>query len=449
MYPYAAFNWAAFNDPRVRFLDITRAYWSASTGAPGGTLSEDALPYIATLTGLGSHPVGVLTATWNGMGVPGGSVASPLYVDVVVSYPPGLGLTRTPVADCGTTSFLVDNPAQLPNVPPYDCDPAQLTLLGADTYFASGAFTAGGWDYPHRGIRLGYLTSNVTFSPLADIAPSQEIQLPERALTVVSVTKNAVLLLNPVTLSSDGRMITVNPADASVGNDQWVVTYTAVRPIPQNTIQMTAFFQARAPQTARSALLGLQKTVVPRHIPRTVYTITAGSGSSDEGYPFPQAYVQTGGIFPSTLGTFVGEHELQGGADISTATFSAQVGMLSLPTFIGYTPNPDEVTFDRALTDIDAEDRSFFKSVPVGYQPNAYAQDLSGVKRHKNVLPFLAELPTDSTLGYKGQLVLVLLVRWALDDESNSVVFDPDLTVNTTSASIFRLRNNLLNVPRL
>ena len=188
--------------------------------------------------------------------------------------------------------------------------------------------------------------------------------------------------------------------------------------------------------------------MVPRLISKNLYAITAGSGSSDEGYPFPQAYVQTGGIFPSTLGTFDGEHELQGGAEISTASFSASTGMLSLPTYVGYTPNPEEVTFNRDLTDIDAENRSFFKSAPLGYQPNAYAQALSDRKRHKNVLPFLAELPADSTLGVKGQLVLVLLVRWALSDGVNSVVFDPDLTSSTSSASIFRLRNLLLNAPR-
>jgi hypothetical protein len=58
----------------------------------------------------------------------------------------------------------------------------------------------------------------------------------------------------------------------------------------------------------------------------------------------------------------------------------------------------------------------------------------------------LAELSDNSSaLGHKGQLVLVLLIRWAPFDAVNAVFFESDLTQNTTVASVFRIKGNLLN----
>jgi hypothetical protein len=119
--------------------------------------------------------------------------------------------------------------------------------------------------------------------------------------------------------------------------------------------------------------------------------------------------------------------------------------MLALPVYVNYTPNPEQVTFLRAPTDLDSEGRTFFKQTQAGvYVPNAYGQDLSDPRRHKNFLGFLAELAATSPLGFAGQLVLVLITRWSDSDETNGVFFDTNLANNTTSASIFRLRNSLL-----
>lgn len=448
VYPYAGFNWAAFNDGRVLWVDITRAEW---IGQAALKKAANAMPFITSVTGLGVLPVGVVSVT---VGAIGGLALSDetLYVDLLVAYPPGLGLTKTPVAEFSSKSFMVNNPLQMPNVAPVWCDPAQLALDGASgiTYLNNSPLTA--FDETHREVRLTYRTSNLTLTMAADsTGASQAIPLPERALTIVSVAKGAafggpfVAVAGPTTLSTDGRLITVAIGDASAPGDFWQVVYAAVRPMPQNTEEMTIFYRARAPQTARNALLGVTKTFVPRFIPKQLHVITAGSGSPDEGYPFPQAYVQTGGIFPSLADTYAGEHELQSGADISTATFNATTGLLALPTYVNYTPDPDAVVFNRAGTDFDAENRTFFPSVGAGYLPNAFSQDLSDQKRHKVVLPFIAELTADSTLGYRGQLVMVLLIRWAKTDETNGVFFDTNLNVSTTSASVFRLRNNLLN----
>jgi hypothetical protein len=420
-------------------------------GTAAGKKTADALAYFAKVLHLGELPIVSVTIEISAAVVALGLTDETLYVDVLVAYPPGLGLTKTPVADFGAKSFMVNNPAQLPAIAPISCDATQLVLdvPSGITYLNNSPLTA--FDYTHRETRLTYKTSSLTvlFSSYTT-GLSNLIPLFERALSVSAVAKGPfggpyVPVGNPFTLSADGRQITVAAPDIPGPGDFWQITYVAVRPLPQNAEELTIFFQARAPQTARTAILGLSKSFIPRYIPKTLQVITAGSGSPDEGYPFPQAYVQTGGIFPSSIGTYTGEHELQSGAPISTATFNATTGLLAIPTYINYTPDPESVTFLRALTDIDAENRSFFKSVPVGYQPNAFGQDLSDLKRHKVVLPFIAELAVDSLLGVAGQLVLVLLIRWAKTDETNGVFFDTDPTVNTTSASVFRLRNNLLN----
>jgi hypothetical protein len=57
----------------------------------------------------------------------------------------------------------------------------------------------------------------------------------------------------------------------------------------------------------------------------------------------------------------------------------------------------------------------------------------------------LAELVADTSFGFKGQLVLVLISRWAAFDDGNLVGFYADLASNTTSASVYRVKGNLLN----
>jgi len=281
-------------------------------------------------------------------------------------------------------------------------------------------------------------------------------RLPERAATITSVHKNGSPIVGTVT-SFDGTGRTwqfTNPADYTRATNTLNITYTALRPMPQtgtSGVRMNIWYEAREPQTGRfdglngGAITSL--SVIPRYVSPNLYTLTSGSGSEDVGYPFPNAYVQTGGIYNTSSGpAFTGEHELNGRAAISVADFSASTGMLKLPTFVPYMPDPELVTFNRSATmDIDLEGRTFFKSVPAGYIPNAYAQNLSDPTRHKVIQPMLAELATTSSYGHKGQLVLVLIIRWAVFDATNGVFFDSDLTKSSTTASVFRIKGNLLN----
>jgi hypothetical protein len=423
VYPYPAFDWSAYAPADVRFLDVLSARW---IGAPGGVTTE-ALFYIKSITGLGAQPIVSLNITTTAaFGFPP-VTNEPLYVTILVGYPTGVGLSHTPTADCGSNSFYVNNPSVL--IPP-----------SGPVWF--GYSSSLEFDYPHREVHLEYTTVPITFNMAAEnLGSTSIIYLPDRTQLVgLSVLVNG-LPRGILSLDASGRVITL-VSDVDPG-DNVLVTYRAIRPFPQWGEQMTIYFRAAAPQMARQALLGPTLTVVPKLSSKTLLALTIGSGSQDEGYPFPTAYVQTGGIYPDTVG-FSGESDFSCSSNISVADFNAQTGLLNLPVYISMVANPESLAFTGGS--VDVEGRSYFNAVPPGgYIPNAYAQDLSNPDRHKDIFPILAELAEDSLLGYRGQLVLILLLRYAFFDETNGVFFDPILGANSTSASVFRLKGNLLN----
>jgi len=414
VYPYPAFNWSSYAPATVRFLDVLSARWA---GSAGPLKNIDATPHIKTVTDLGAAPILPLTVTFGTTVTALLLTTEPLYVTLLVGYPTGVGLANTPIADYGANSFAVNNPAQLPALAPV----------------SFSAFTAQALDYAHREVQLEYTTVTLTLLLRSD-SVGTSLQLPERAQVLVSSAPTAGVL------TADGRSITI----AATPNTNFTIMYQARRPMPQNDEQMVIYYRTAAPQMARNALLSGSLTVVPKLVGQKMYALLTGSGSQDEGYPFSQAYVQTGGIFPSNLVVYSGESELSGRSDVSVADFNAETGMLALPVYVPMVANPESLTLTRGLGDIDIEGRTYFKTVPAGYIPNAYAQDLSSPDRHKDILPLLAELAVDGPLGHRGQLVLILLLRYALFDETNGVYFDADLNANTTSASVFRVKGNLL-----
>ena len=424
VYPYAAFNWSSYAPADVVLLDIVDAWW---IGASGGTKKTiQAVPWLTSIENLGSVPLVPLDLT---TGAIGGLALTDetLYVDILVAYPPGVGLGRTPTDTFGAGSFFLNNPGALP--------------VGLPVGFS--AFNNQSIDDTHREVRLDYETVTLILNQEAATGiVTDQIRLPERALSVTSVTVDGGP--EPVTIDASGRYLTLTGTTTSGGEDL-VIQYEAIRPLPQNGEQMTIYYEARAPQAARSSLIGTALSVIPKVVGSSLTVITTGSGSQDEGYPFAHAYVQTGGIYPNAVSTYSGEQELSARADIAVADFDASTGFLTLPIYVPEVANPESLSFTRGLGDIDVEGRSYFKTVPAGYVPNAYSQNLSDAKRHKDIVPILGELAADTAFGHKGQLVLVLLLRYALFDENNAVFFDPDLNLNTTVASVFRIKGNLLD----
>jgi len=428
--PYAAFNWASFAPSDVTIVDVWKMGFVGSTSGNYTTVFDSSgtvYPVPFRIEGLGDQP-GTVTVTFTS--APTNYLQSDLYIWLVVAYPPDEGLHRTPVEDWGDPdSLVIENPASLPATSP---------ILFSTTY----GFDI---DYPHREVNIQYRTVSYTTNQIG--GSTQDIVLPDRAFVAplaANIKINAVPYGGSVTLSDDGYIVTLDPGSISL-NDAIAVQFAGFRPFPENSVEVSIYYAARAPQPTQDALLPTSLTVIPRMISDQLYVVTAGSGSAGEGFPFDQGYVQLPGVYPTSGGSFDGDHQLDGRTDINTATFSAATGYVQLPVAVGYVPKADEVVLQRSGGDVDAEDRSFFKSVPTSaYRPSAWAQQLADPKLHRVCLPMIAELPSDTSFGYKGQLVLVVLSRWA-SDEDNNVAFLDSLAANETSASIYRIQGNLLN----
>jgi hypothetical protein len=415
----------------------------------GTSRPRSALEY-CYISGLGGS--GSVEFRFHSSGFPAGT---DIYVTLLVSYPGGAestagGLSRTPTADFGADSFVVETPAQLPASAPYLFEDLETSI-----------------DHAHREATITYRTSTATFAQLvaeflsvSDLPPNTfPLYIPDRVAptttpTLVNTTEG-VDYTGSVSVSNDGHILIVSDQAAAwegtaptPGVDTITTSYEAVRPIPNNSVQMTIWYETRAAQTIRTALLGTSLSVIPRYVAPHLYTLVSGPASLDEAYPFPQQYVQGPGVYPSSGGSYSGDHELAGLGVVSISDFSASTGFLQVPVLVPAVPNPQALTFLRDGGDVDIEGRSFFKAVPAGYIPSAFGQPLSDSKRHKNVLPMLAELAADGPIGAKGTLLLVLLSRWSTFDAENFVGFDSDLALNYTSASVYRIKGNPLSSRR-
>jgi hypothetical protein len=417
----------------TRVIDVGRA-WIAGTAigqksvelgmtfAVAPSTTPDSWP-VESLTGIGEYPTIASNIVITLGTVPVvGLTTEPAYIDLVVAYPSGMGLSKTPVRDFGPASFEF-------NVSGVGTAPESYSGVGTHDI-----------DAVHREAQLQYLTSTLTYTlTVNSTASASKHLLPERVQTLVAVRKNTVAVFGS-TLDSAGRVLTLTAPAAS--GDVIDVDYVAVRPYYVGH-QLTVYYEARAAQAIRSALLGASATLVPRWISPHLYCITSGSGSQGESYPYPSAYVQTGGVIKDG-GSWAGEHELDGSVDIFVSDFNSATGFVKVPAYIPYAPSSEEVTFTRSPGDTDIEGRSFFPTVPTSvYVPNAFGQNLSNERVHKVVLPLLMEATEDTTFGTRGTLFLVLFTRWAAFDAENSVKF---LTSsNSTTASVFRVAGNLTN----
>lgn len=466
IYPHASANFISAAPSQIAILDViswvgvdtsssTRfhGYFDDSTGPTGLQLTHpsegEVLREILGLGGTGTVTLGL------GFDTPGAT--QDMYVTLLISYPGGSdtsagGLNRTPTGDFGANSVVIENQvAQLPVAAPYLFNSVVSSI-----------------EQPHREALITYRTLTQTFSQIIGDAslffPQVDhtiLYVPERVADtptpVITDVTTGDTYTGGITISEDGRTLLISTLAADwspsltspvFGTDQVDVTFQAVRPIPNNSVQCTIYYETRAAQTIRDALLGTTLTVIPRFIAPYLYTLVTGSGSLDEGYPFPLQYVQSPGVYDSSSPTYGGDHELDGLGVVSIADFNAETGFLQVPTLIPAVPEPQSLTFLRAPGDIDIEERSFFKEVPAGYIPSAFGQPLSDPKRHKNVLPMIAELAADGPIGPKGTFVVVLISRWARFDSDNFVGFDADLAANFTSASVYRLKGNPLSTRR-
>lgn len=428
VWPYAAFNWASFAPATVSIQDVVRTVFVGSN--PGQVAFDAAANFL--VQGLGAVPQGSITLTINSVtdGV-NTATTEDLYVTLLVAYPAGVGLSKTPVAVLGTSGaytngVLINNPAQLPAAAPILFDSLVAPVLTP----------------VNREVQLTYrtLTHSFSYRPGAG-ASNNTFYLPERPLGGPIITINGVPYAGVLSVS-DYR-VTIAPGSVAAGDDV-VLSYQSVRALPQNDEQLTVYYHTVPSQTIREALLPTDIALDSKSISQSMLVLTAGSGAEGAAYPYPYQYVQTGGVYPSSGGTFAGDHELDGDLRVSLQAVYTDTGFMQVPVHIPLVPAPGNLSFGRAPGDTDVEGRTFYKTTP-GYKMLAVGPALSDPKKHKNLLPVLCEVPSNYPFAYRGQLVLVLLSRWASFDDSNSVGFHSDLAQNTTSASVYRLKSNLLS----
>lgn len=434
IWPYAAFNWAAYAPADVSIVDVTRTVFAGNTA---GQIAFNATANFQ-ITGLGGDPQGSITLKILSLTGSGNTATNePLYVTILIAYPAGVGLTKTPTKTLPDNSSMptkqgvfINNPGQLPGTAP----------INYSTLFTPA------FNLANREVRLEYETVSHTFSYRPGAGAGNNIfYLPERPVTgTVSLTVNGSAYVGSISVNE----YTVSLDPVFTGGENVVFTYQSSRALPQNNEQLTVYYEARMPQTVREFLLPTSLTLTSRYASQSLYCLTAGSGSDNPAYPFPSGYVQAGGVYPGSGGTFAGDHELEGDLRVSIATVFTDTGFMQLPVNIPIVPSPESVVFGRAPGDSDAEGRTYYKT-STGYAYFAVGATLSDPKKHKNVLPMLCELPADGNFGFKGQLVLVLLSRWATFDDTNSVGFNTSLSQNTTTASVYRLKGNLLNNRRI
>ena len=252
----------------------------------------------------------------------------------------------------------------------------------------------------------------------------------------------------------------VNPGIPESGTQSLCnVEYWAQDPIPDASnpgprYQISVYYRSNAPQTV-GVMAGFPSTsplpdslnLKPLVMSRGLWTNTTSVGSLDLAFPYsnPSDYIavnakQQTGVNPP----FPGEWALMSLAKISVGDFDAATGLLNLHQMVPVDPNSDLSFSSRAW---DHEFRGHYQVSDVNsYRPTAMAQPLSGVATHKVFFPFLAQTSEDNVYFRKGEVVLVVVSRYALLDGDNVVRFTDGVTdaSQQTCAAVYRTRGLLL-----
>ena len=391
----------------------------------------------------------------------GASSVRRIFVELEITYPAGVGLSATPDEIIGGA----------PTVTSYHGAALEYDTSKRPTDFEDlqpPAFRPG-----YREAMLEYVCNDGAFnSPISEqvvTGTATELVMSRRFYGIkggvpggMSVTDiggglGAVPIDDATTTwGNSERKIVLTGAGVTPGAQSLVnVEYFAQDPIPDfsspgDRYQIAVYYRSNAPQTvgvmagfpATSPLpdnMGLQPLVMSR----SLWTNTTSVGSLDLAFPYsnPSDQIavnadQESGINPP----FPGEWALMSLAKISVGDFDAETGLLNLHQMVPVDPNSD---FSFSSRDWDSEFRGHYRIADVNaYRPTAMAQPLSGVATHKVFFPFLAQAKADNVYFRKGEVVLVVVSRYALLDGDNVVRFTDSGT--DTCAAVYRTRGLLL-----
>jgi hypothetical protein len=376
-----------------------------------------------------------------------------IFIELEITYPLGSGLTDTPdfelSPDTGAYpegAILENDTTQRPTdweaiLPPKFREGKREVVL---EYVANEPGSGVGSSTP--------ITDNFVSMDLTNIRTLRRIYGSGALLVgVTDVPAAAGVAVDTLTTEygGAGRRLITSASLSGAGQTEVTVTYFGQDALPNfgapgGGYQVGVYYRSNAPQTVgvmAGALTTMEDplTVKPLLMAKGVWSGTVGSGSADLPFPYAapldQIAMNDGGT-----ASFPGEWYFAATAQISIDDFNAGTGILNLHAVI-----PADGTGDLSFntTAKDAEFRSFYRLAdPGSYRPTAFAQNLSNPARHKVFMPFLARATVDTVLYRKGEVLLVVLSRFAeLDDENTIRFLDTD---NRTAAAIYRTRGLLL-----
>lgn len=429
------------------------------------TLAPNASQANGGVSGAGDYPL-----------VPSVAGGSPrrIFVELEISYPAGSGLSATP------DETITPDPA----VTAYHGAALEYNTSKRPTDFEdlpAPAFRSG-----YREVGLEYICNDGLTTPLSGTPISEQVVSGNGTNLVLSRRLYGVKGAVPsgFTVTDIGGALGAVPVDAAAtawGNSERKIVltgagvapgvqslcnveYWAQDPIPDysnpgDSYQISVYYRSNAPQTvgvmggfpATSPLPDAMK-LQPLVMSRSLWTNTTSVGSLDLAFPYSNPSDQIavnadlangpnppwpGGSGPSASS---GEWVLMSLAKISVGDFDADTGLLNLNQMVPVDPNSNFSFSSRAW---DSDFRGHYRIADTGsYRPTAMSQPLSGVATHKVFLPFLAQTHEDNVYFRRGEVVLVVVSRYALLDGDNVVRFT-DGGIDTCAA-IYRTRGLLL-----
>lgn len=373
-----------------------------------------------------------------------------IFLELEITYPTGFGLTQTPDLEVA--------PSPASGYPGYD---AGAIIENAPAQRPPEMDAA--W-VPNPKFRPGF----------REVVLEQKSAPGATLVTDFLVTRNATTVYTPrrffedgleangagpaagTTFGSSERRIELAAAVAEQSLVQ--VDYYPQDPIPNaggSGYQTAVYYRTQAPQTAGTqagalpvALLPTELTVEPVAVSTEVWTGQSGKGSTSLGYPYESPLDQIAIATGDPPDSLPKEWYFSALADVSIADFSAEVGLLSLHSFVQVDGTNPIRLGDTGLARgprKDPEFRAYYDIAnPTGYKPTAMAQPLSGAARHKNFQSMLVRVTQDTRLFRKGELLLLVLSRFAELDANNTIQFSDNPAIRT-AAAIYRTRNLLLS----
>lgn len=385
---------------------------------------------------------------------PNADTGSPrrIFVELEISYPAGSGTTDTPLVITPDAAVYTVGPVVENAIAQRPAD--WQALLSPE--FRSGYREIAVEYVANSGVLNTRVSENVVSATPLAIYPARRLY-NKAGGTTPTVTDQETALGRTVSngateYGSSSRRLVLDGATplSGAGQTQVLLEYYPQDPCPPTGAlgyQIAVYYRADAPQTVGviagapgTALLPDPFTVAPLVMSKDLWTNTVSVGGNSLPFPYlnPSDKIPVNGDTPGA--DFAAEWSLMAMAEISVGDFSADTGLLNLHQIVPVDGNSEFAFQD---LDVDPEFRLHYKFVDnTAYRPTAMAQPLSSVCTHKVFFPFLARSTVDNVYFRKGEVLLVVVSRFAILDADNTVVFSD--TGNRTCAAIYRTHGLLL-----